>query len=323
MNTLAIYLSGYIILLLVLGYYLPFLKKRWQARTIAWIVAGVTVWFSSVTTADQPALLRMIVIVFLQLVSMKILVTVETYSDTNRLKVFQWLAFALGWFGMRAAPFEQLPAAPLPYKKLIIKGMIRIGIGVVLLYLSMIAAQSSTTANFFIPQLLLLTGISLILHFGILNLSVAAWRAQGVNVQELFRSPYKSTSLREFWGKRWNLAFSEMTAQIAYRPLKQIMSTDNAMLLSFLLSGLLHEIAISLPVNAGYGLPMLYFTFHAAAMLAETKSTILQRLLKRPMLSHIWVMSLLILPLPLLFHPAFIHQVLIPLRQLILQAYAA
>ncbi|MBT1711999.1 membrane bound O-acyl transferase family-domain-containing protein [Fulvivirgaceae bacterium PWU5] len=318
MNTLAIFLSVYILLLITVGYYLPFLKEKLIARALAWIIACITVWFSSFITTDQPALLRMVVIVFLQLLSMKVLVVVETYSGENRLKVFQWLAFALGWFGMRAAPFEQLPGAPLPYGKLMIKGVIRIAIGLALLYFSMTAEHFAIATTLFVPQLLLLVGISMILHFGVLNLSTAAWRAQGADVQELFRSPYKSTSLREFWGKRWNMAFSEMTAQITYRPLKRTMSTEQAMLLSFLLSGLLHEIAISLPVNAGYGLPMLYFTLHASAMLAEAKSTRLQRLLRHPILSHIWVMSLLILPLPLLFHSAFMLHVLAPLRNLLL-----
>jgi D-alanyl-lipoteichoic acid acyltransferase DltB (MBOAT superfamily) len=274
-------------------------------------------------TADQTPLLRMVVIVFLQLVSMKILVVVETYTGENRLRIVQWLAFALGWFGMRATPFEQLPNTPLPYKTLIIKGITRIAIGISLLYCSILATHASITTALFIPELLLLAGISMILHFGILNLSTVAWRAQGVDVQELFRTPYKATSLREFWGKRWNMAFAEMTAQIAYRPLKQTLSAEKAMLLSFLLSGLLHEIAISVPVNAGYGLPMVYFILHAFAMLAEAKSTTVQRLLKRPILSHIWVMSLLIAPLPLLFHQTFIEQVLIPLRYLLLPVYAA
>ncbi|MCD9017109.1 membrane bound O-acyl transferase family-domain-containing protein [Parachryseolinea silvisoli] len=320
MNTLVIFLSVYILLLITVGYYLPFLKKKFIARTLAWTIACTTVWFSSFITTDQSALLRMVVIVFLQLLSMKVLVVVETYSGENRLKVFQWLAFALGWFGMRAAPFERLPSITLPHSRLIIKGVIRIAIGLILLYLSVTTEHFAIATTLFIPQLLLLVGISMILHFGILNLSTAAWRAQGVDVQELFRSPYKSASLREFWGKRWNMAFSEMTAQIAYRPLKQTISAEQAMLLSFLLSGLLHEIAISLPVNAGYGLPMLYFALHAAAMLAEAKSTGLQRFLKHPVFSRVWVMGLLIVPLPLLFHQAFILHVLTPLRHLLLPA---
>jgi hypothetical protein len=125
-------------------------------------------------------------------------------------------------------------------------------------------------------------------------------------------------SLKEFWGKRWNIAFSEMTALIAYRPLKTKIGVEKAVIVSFLLSGLLHEIAISLPVRAGYGLPLIYFGIHAFAMHLEAKSPIIQKITRHKFLSHVWVMTLLVLPMPLLFHPAFMQHVLIPLRTLLL-----
>jgi alginate O-acetyltransferase complex protein AlgI len=142
----------------------------------------------------------------------------------------------------------------------------------------------------------------------------------GVNVSELFQSPYKSRSLKEFWGKRWNIAFSEMTALISYRPLKTRVGIKKALIISFLLSGLLHEIAISLPVMAGFGLPMIYFVIHASAMHLEGHFIFIQRIAQHRFLSHIWVMSWLLLPMPLLFHHEFIQQVLVPLRTLILQS---
>jgi len=187
-----------------------------------------------------------------------------------------------------------------------------------LLYLSMMLDQYPPSTKFFIPQLFLLVGISLILHFGILNISTAGWRALGVNVSELFKSPYKSKSLKEFWGKRWNIAFSEMTTLIAFRPLKTKIGVEKALIASFLLSGLLHEIAISLPVRAGYGLPLTYFAIQAIAMQLEAKSQLVQKITQHKFLSHVWVMTLLILPMPILFHPPFIRHVLIPLRTLLL-----
>jgi hypothetical protein len=313
-----LYISGYSLLLLVTGYFLPFNKQKKMARVYAWVIVIVTVWVSTVVTSDQAPLMRMVVIVFLQLLSMKIVVAAESYSGGNRLKFFQWMAFALGWFGMRPVVFEKLPSPSLTFMHIALKGVVRIVIGFLLLYLSTILEQYPLLTGFFLSQLLLLAGLSLILHFGILNLSTAAWRALGVNVSELFRSPFRSKSLKEFWGKRWNIAFSEMTALIAYRPLKTKIGVEKAVIVSFLLSGLLHEIAISLPVRVGYGLPLIYFGIHAFAMHLEAKSPLIQKIIRHKFLSHVWVMTLLVLPMPLLFHPAFMQHVLIPLRTLLL-----
>jgi hypothetical protein len=317
MDLMWFYISGYILLLLVIGYLIPFIREKRIARLFAWVIAVVTVLAATLFTSDQAPLVRMLIIVFLQLLSMKIVVAVESYSGENRLKAFQWIAFALGWFGMRPALFEKLPSRSLPFVQLVIKGVSRIVIGFLLLYQSTVLEQYTGLARFFLPQLFLLVGLSLILHFGILNLSTAVWRAFGVNASELFRSPYRSTSLKEFWGKRWNIAFSEMTALVAYRPLRTKIGVENAMIVSFLLSGLLHEIAISLPVRAGYGLPMIYFGIHAVAMQLEAKSPVIQKIVRHKFLSHVWVMTLLVLPMPLLFHPAFMQHVLIPLRTLL------
>jgi alginate O-acetyltransferase complex protein AlgI len=274
---------------------------------------------ASLVTDNTSPLVRMIAIVSLQLLSMKVIVVVESYPGKMKLNPLQWLAFALGWFGMRPTLFEVFPAPSqrLPYTTLAIRGLSRIVIGLLLVYLSAII-EATTDVLDLLADLTLLVGISFILHFGILNLSTAHWRWWGVNVKELFRSPYKSRSLNEFWGKRWNMAFSEMTTLIAYRPLKFKLGKAGAMILSFLLSGLLHEIAISLPVKAGYGLPMLYFALHGMLMYAEEKSTLVQKILANKVLSHIWVLGWLVLPIHLLFHPAFVEGVLRPLRSLLL-----
>jgi hypothetical protein len=318
MDLTLLYIPGCIVFLLIAGYTLCFLSKKWLARTFAWAIAIAMVWVSTTSTSDQLPLTRMLVIVFLQLLSMKILVAVETYTGNSRLTIWQWMAFALGWFGMRPVLFEKLPSASLAYGKLALKGLSRIAIGFFLLCLSAIAEEYPATSKFFLPQLLLLTGVSFILHFGILNLSAASWRFAGVDVHELFRSPYRSQSLKEFWGKRWNIAFSEMTALIAYRPLKAKTGVEVAVVISFLLSGLLHEIAISLPVRSGYGLPMIYFIVQAIVMQLEAKSSFVQKIIGHRILSHVWVMAFLILPMPLLFHSEFMLEVLEPLRNWLL-----
>lgn len=305
--------------LLVIGYVSPLIKDLRKARLSAWMIAIGTAVFSSLISSHQPPLIRMVIIVVLQLVSMKILVAIESYSGEQRLTPMQWASFTLGWFGMRPAPFEKLRSSSLPSARILWKGILRGVIGVFLLYLSLLLQNHSQVHKIFLSQLLLLAGLSLILHFGILNLCTAFWRSQGANVSELFQAPYKSKSLKEFWGKRWNIAFSEMTALIAYRPLKSKAGIEKALVISFLLSGLLHEVAISLPVRTGFGLPMTYFVIQVFAMHLEAHSAFLQKLLQRKWLAHAWVMALLIVPMPLLFHREFIEQVLIPLRTVVLQ----
>lgn len=307
-------------MLLVTGYRIPFINQKRITRMTAWAMAIVTVFFSIWVSMELEPLMRMLVIVVLQLVTMKILVLAETYSHENRLTFIQWTAFCLGWFGMRPIPFEKLPHRALPSEAIFRKGVTRIVAGIALLYLSLVVEIHSETENIFLPQLFLLAGLSLILHFGILNLSTVMWRRFGVNVSELFKAPYKSTSLKEFWGKRWNIAFSEMTASIVYRPLKTRVGKEKALITSFLFSGLLHEAAISLPVMAGAGLPMIYFLIQAFAMHLESHTALVQRIIRHKWLAHIWVMGLLIAPLPLLFHHHFINEVLIPLRDLILDS---
>src|SRR6185295_17947699 len=53
-------------------------------------------------------------------------------------------------------------------------------------------------------------GIVLLLHFGTLQLLSLFWRSVGVDARPLMAAPLRSTSLGEFWGKRWNVGFSQL-----------------------------------------------------------------------------------------------------------------
>ena len=141
-------------------------------------------------------------------------------------------------------------------------------------------------------------GFSLVLHYGLFTLLTVSWRIAGFDVGPLFRNPFASRSLSDFWTCRWNLAYTEMcqeTVLRATRPWHRRASTFAV----FLFSGLLHEVAISLPVDAGYGLPTLYFAINGAAMQAPFKPGTL--------VARTWAVFWVVAPLPLLFHPWFIR----------------
>ena len=87
-----------------------------------------------------------------------------------------------------------------------------------------------------------------------------------------------------------------------------------ALLAAFLVSGLFHEIAISVPVRAGFGRPLLYFAIHAALVLLETAlGNAGHDRGRRPWLGRAWTAACFLVPLPLLFHPPFLRGVLWPL----------
>src|SRR5205085_907184 len=109
--------------------------------------------------------------------------------------------------------------------------------------------------------------------------------------------------LAEFWAKRWNLAFSEMTAIALYRPLASSVGKTPALVLSFLFSGAIHEVVVSLPVRAGYGLPFAFFTIHGALVAVERRLARAGHPVERSWLGRVWTVIWLVAPVPLLFHP--------------------
>jgi len=171
------------------------------------------------------------------------------------------------------------------------KGAVRFAIGLAIF----LAARELDSVWLALP------GLSLMLHFGIFNLAAGAWRALGIDVDSLFRAPLYATTLSEFWGRRWNLAFSEMTAAAVYRPLG---GGALALVAAFAFSGLLHELAISVPVRAGFGLPMAYFALHGVLVVIERKLEIHSR---------VWTAFWILAPLPILFHAPFLDGVVRPL----------
>jgi hypothetical protein len=154
-------------------------------------------------------------------------------------------------------------------------------------------------------------------HFGAFHLVSLCWRAAGVNAAPIMRSPITATSLGRFWGGRWNRAFSDLMQPHFFLPWARRFGARDAMLGVFLVSGLLHELVISLPARGGYGWPTAYFAIQAAGFCLE-RGPLAKRLgLGRGFRG--WLFTLLIAagPLPWLFHPVFIRHVILPMLRAI------
>jgi alginate O-acetyltransferase complex protein AlgI len=291
------------------GFALSRLARRREGRLIAWTVFLGGVSAVSLLTASEPAGFRMLALVGYALVAMKAIVVVEERGRGLRPPTFaRWSAFALGWPGMQPRLFSRPRAAPLPRAAaLVVRGMARLGLGVAVLGLARalwIALESRALAT--VP---LLVGLSLVLHFGLFDVAAGLWRLAGVPCDPLFRSPWRARSLSEFWARRWNLAFSEMTAIACYRPLADRLGRTRALFGGFVLSGLLHEMAISLPVKTGFGLPLVYFLLQGALVLYEER----RGRAFAGWRGRAWTLFWLLAPLPLLFHPPFLAGTLWPL----------
>jgi predicted DCC family thiol-disulfide oxidoreductase YuxK len=155
-------------------------------------------------------------------------------------------------------------------------------------------------------------GLVLILHFGIFHLLSLAWRAVGVNAQPLMNSPLLAGSLGDFWGNRWNLAFRQIGYELVFVPFRKAIGASAATAAIFLSSGLIHDLVISLPARAGYGLPTLYFVLQGAGLLAE-KTAIGRRLgLAQGWIGRAFTFTVAAGPAFWLFHPPFVLRVMIP-----------
>ena len=160
-------------------------------------------------------------------------------------------------------------------------------------------------------------GLVLFLHFGVFDLLALAWRRIGITAQPVMRAPLWAASLAEFWGKRWNTAFSTLAHQFVFRPVARRYGTIKATLAVFLISGLLHEAVISLPARGGYGLPTTYFALQGMGILLERSA-----LGRRLGLGHGfrgWLFTVLLAGLPAywLFHPIFVRNVILPMLDFI------
>src|SRR5262249_22178567 len=150
-----------------------------------------------------------------------------------------------------------------------------------------------------------MVGIVLFLHFGLFHLLSCLWRARGIEAVPLMNAPLASVSVSEFWGRRWNLAFRDLTHRFLFRPLTHHLGPRTALGVAFVFRGLIHEFVISVPAGAGYGLPTLSFPIEGLAILAE-RSKVSRRLgLGRRWRGWLFTTVVLLAPVRLLFHRAF------------------
>ena len=108
----------------------------------------------------------------------------------------------------------------------------------------------------------------LFLHFGLFDFLAIAWRARGMAVEPIMNHPLRAVSLADFWS-RWNRGFRDFAFRLVFRPVHRRLGIVAATLATFLFSGLIHDLVISLPARGGFGRPTLYFLIQGIGILFE------------------------------------------------------
>jgi hypothetical protein len=160
-----------------------------------------------------------------------------------------------------------------------------------------------------------MAGILLVLHFGVFHLLALLWRRVGVSVEPIMRAPALATSLADFWSARWNLAFRALAHDTVLRPLQRRIGLNAALFAVYLASGLVHELVISLPARAGYGLPTLYFLLQWLGLNIERSHLGRRAGLQHGLAGRAFMLLLTAGPMYWLFHPAFVQRVIVPFFQ--------
>ncbi len=225
------------------------------------------------------------------------------------------VAYLLGWPGMDADAFmDARQRVPPPAPTTWLWATFETILGAILLR---VMARSIPQGQPLLRGWVGMLGLILLLHFGTIQIVALLWQSLGVKAQPIMSAPLRSTSLGEFWGKRWNLGFRQLAHELIFRPLYRRLGADTAGFLVFVVSGLIHDLVISLPARGGYGLPTLYFLLQGAGVTVE-RSRFGKRLgLGQGGRGWCFMMMFLTVPVFGLFHPWFVLRVILPFMQAI------
>ncbi len=96
-------------------------------------------------------------------------------------------------------------------------------------------------------------------------------RLAGIEVPPFFNAPPLARNPREFWSRRWNLWFTDISNRLIFQPLGGSKRPVLAVSLVFLFSGVLHEYMTWVCLGAPDGRMTAFFLIHGAATLLTVK----------------------------------------------------
>lgn len=240
--------------------------------------------------------------------SMKVL-TLATCDEAANASAAKRLGYLLLWPGMNApAFFDSAARSDRPHVGEWLFAIVKLFTGAVLI----------GAAIFLLPTRLMLAGwigfvgLVFLFHLGLFHIASLGWRCAGVEARTIMRWPILATSISDFWGRRWNRAFRDLMFDWIFRPTTRLFGPAGATLVAFFVSGIVHELLITVPPRAGYGGPTAYFFLQAIGMLIE-RGRLGRRLgIGGGIGGRIFCLLVVFAPIGLLFPAAFISECIVP-----------
>jgi hypothetical protein len=157
-----------------------------------------------------------------------------------------------------------------------------------------------------------LVGVALVRLLAGFDLWVLIYRLIGFPVDKAWVNPLAATSLRDFWGRRWNRIMSGMMRDLLFVPLSRYVGVIAASAAVFVYSGVLHEF-VSVLAGGGYGGPTLYFLIQGAGFLFEGTRFGRRFLVGSALVGRCWTALVVLGPVALVVPPAFLYEVIVPI----------
>jgi len=217
--------------------------------------------------------------------------------------------YLLGWPGMDARAFLGTRSLILVTYREWITACLRMIAGAMLFWGVARWVPASQQA---LTGLIGMAGLIVFLHFGLFHLLALVWKSQGVTARPIMDAPWRATSLADFWSRRWNLAFRDIAHQRVFRPLAPKLGATGAMFAVFLVSGIVHDAIISIPVGSGFGQPTAYFLLQGVGCAGQRKFRTNDRTALGRVIQRAWTGLFVLGPVLWLFHPAFLTRVMVP-----------
>lgn len=229
------------------------------------------------------------------------------------------LGYLFAWPGLDAATFfaaRRPHARPTPADWARTLATTSLGLAAIATTIDLATTNLAAVAPLAIGWLGMV-GAILTLHFGTFRLAALAWQMGGVAAEPIMNRPLAAATLAEFWDRRWNKAFRDVAHRYVFEPVVRRLGPRRgprwALVACFAVSGLVHDVVISLPARAGFGLPTLYFLLQAGAILFTRSSLGLRCGVRRGLGARLFAAVVLIAPLGMLFHEPFVRLVVVPM----------